>query len=206
MNLIKPSFGRNDVDVLKRERRYQGYTAIDNFTLQHAAFQGGQTEALLRECQDKPPVVAVLPYDPVQNKVVLIEQFRVGALEDDLSPWLIEIVAGISDQPDESMEALARRELLEETGLTAEALLLMHRYWASPGASNEQVTLYCAKITSPDSGGFFGVSHEGEDIRMFVVSLDEALSLMAAGRICNSLTLIGLQWLALQQDLIGKKW
>ena len=206
MDLLEPIFDCNDVGVLTREESYRGYTAMETLTLHHAQFQGGRTQVLSRECQNKPPVVAVLPYDPELDQVVLIEQFRVGALEDSVSPWLIEVVAGVSDKTGESLEDLAKREVLEETGLAVHDLALMHTYWVSPGGSNEHVTLFCGKVSAPASGGFYGLSHEGEDIRSMVMSVDQALQILAEGRISSSLTLIALQWLALHKDALSNKW
>jgi 8-oxo-dGTP pyrophosphatase MutT (NUDIX family) len=86
----------------------------------------------------------MLPYDPQRDEVVLIEQFRVGALGKTDNPWLIELVAGLIDK-EEQPEEVAHREAQEEAGLVIGALWPMTKYFPSPGGSNEFVHLYLGR-------------------------------------------------------------
>ena len=70
---------------------------------------------LVRELFERGHAAAVLPYDPVTDRVLMIEQFRIGALAAPGGPWLLEIVAGVID-PGEIPEEVVRRETVEETG------------------------------------------------------------------------------------------
>jgi ADP-ribose pyrophosphatase len=141
----------------------------------------------------------VLPYDPQRDRVLLIEQFRIGPYVHGGSPWQIEIVAGILHEG-ESPAELARREALEEAGcVLSSELLPVAAYYMSPGAVSEHMTLFCALTDLADAGGIHGLDDEDEDIRVHVPSFDEAMAWLAAGRIQNSPAIIALQWLALHR-------
>jgi ADP-ribose pyrophosphatase len=158
-----------------------------------------------RELFVRHDAVCVLPYDPVRDEVVLIEQFRVGALGKTDNPWLIEMVAGLIDK-DEQPEEVARREALEEAGLELGELWPVSTYFPSPGGSNEQVHLFIGRCDSSGAGGVFGLEEEGEDIRADVWTLDEALAGVRDGRIDNAASIIALLWLALNRDEIRGAW
>jgi ADP-ribose pyrophosphatase len=192
------------VKIIKEDVVYQDFLQVRKFHLQHELFEGGMSDTISREVLTKSHIVAVLPYDPIRDEVVIIEQFRAGALASE-NPWLIEIVAGIADA-DETIEQLAHREVQEEAGLTIEALIPFYTYWVSPGASNELVHLFCAKIDSSHAGGIHGCKGEHEDIRVSVISSHQAFEYVRTGKIINSLSIIALQWLELHRDELIKKW
>ena len=85
----KVGFQRGSVEVLKRREAYRGFFLLDVLTLRHRLFEGGWSREVERELFVRPAAVAVLPYDPERGRVVLVEQFRVGALDEDQSPWLM---------------------------------------------------------------------------------------------------------------------
>ena len=191
------------VNVVKTETLYRGFMQLKRYHLQHHLFNGGWSAVFTRELLVRSEVAAVLPYDPQLDKVVLIEQFRVGALADStVRPWLMEIVAGLR-QADESLSALAMRETDEEAGLVPLALMPMCRYWVSPGMTNERVQLFCAHVNAHHAGGIHGLTEENEDIRVHVCSLTEALGQIDSGEICNAITIIALQWLMLHRDAVN---
>jgi len=98
-----------DYEIIARETVHDGFFQVSRFTLRHALFAGGQSSTLVRERLERGNAVAVLPYDPWRDEVVLVEQFRVGALETGFGPWVIETVAGIIE-PGERAEEVAHRE------------------------------------------------------------------------------------------------
>jgi ADP-ribose pyrophosphatase len=103
------------VEVLSRETAYRGFFSLEKLTLRHGLFGGGMSPPITRELIEKGDVSAVLLYDPALDRVVLIEQFRVGALRDPDGPWMMEVVAGLIEAG-ESAEDVARREAMEEAG------------------------------------------------------------------------------------------
>jgi ADP-ribose pyrophosphatase len=195
----------SEVQIVARDNAYSGYFRIDRYRVRHTLFDGGTSPEIRREVFDRGHAVAVILYDPVRDAVILIDQFRIGALAAGWEPWVTEIVAGIID-PGETPEDVARRETIEETGCTASDLVLVHDYLVSPGCSNETVKLFCARVDAAKAGGIFGLKDEGEDIRVRAVPVEKALEALAAGQINTSLGIIGLQWLALNRDGLRARW
>ncbi|MBX9714522.1 MAG: NUDIX domain-containing protein [Pseudomonadaceae bacterium] len=195
----------DDVEVVEREACFRGFYQLDRLHLRHRLFAGGMGKLINRELFVRHDAVCVLPYDPQRDCVVLIEQFRVGALDKSVNPWLIELVAGLIDK-DEQPEEVARREAVEEAGLELAELWPLTQYYPSPGGSDERVHLYVGRCDSLGAGGVHGLEEEGEDIRVLVWSLDEALAALDDGRIDNAASIIALQWLALNRDKVRERW
>ena len=195
----------DDVEVVEREACFRGFYQLDRLHLRHRLFAGGMGKLINRELFVRHDAVCVLPYDPQRDCVVLIEQFRVGALDKSVNPWLIELVAGLIDK-DEQPEEVARREAVEEAGLELAELWPLTQYYPSPGGSDERVHLYVGRCDSRGAGGVHGLEEEGEDIRVLVWSLDEALAALDDGRIDNAASIIALQWLALNRDEVRGMW
>ena len=135
----------DDVEIQDREICHQGFFRLERLRLRHGRFDGGWTPTLVREVLVRGLAVAVLPYDPVRDEVVLIEQFRPGALVAGEPAWMIEIVAGIAEE-DEDLEDVARREAMEEAGMTVGTLEPVARYMPSPGGSSETVQIYVGRV------------------------------------------------------------
>jgi len=193
------------VELLDKSERYSGFFRINRYRLRHRLFAGGWSGVIEREVFERGHAVGVLPYDPVADSIVLIEQFRIGALIAGMSPWLIEVVAGIIEEG-EAPEEVARRETLEEAGLEIQALMPMCRYLVSPGGSSESVRLYCGRVDSRGAGGIHGLAEEHEDIRVDRLPYGEAMRLLEEGRVTNTVSLIALQWLALNRDRVRVAW
>lgn len=195
-----------DVTIQQRKTVFQKFLVIDQLVLQHRLFAGGMSGPINRELCMRFRVGALLPYDPKLNQVVLLEQFRIGALEDETSPWLIELVAGILTDANESLTELVRRESQEEAGLTIEALQPICDYWVSPGASAERVALFCGKVDASKAAGIHGLAEEHEDIFVHTVAVEEAFAAVRQGRINNAATIIALQWLELNLARVRQQW
>jgi ADP-ribose pyrophosphatase len=194
-----------DVEIIERETAYRGYVRVERLKLRHRLFGGGWGAPVAREVIDRGHAAAVLPYDPSRDEVVLIEQFRPGALVAGYAPWLIEVVAGIVETG-ETPEALVRREALEEAGCAITALEPIATCLASPGIFTESIIMFCGRCDARGAGGVHGVAAEGEDIRAFVVSYADAMKMLAGGAITNAIAVIALQWLALNRDRLLQMW
>ena len=204
---MKPTrLGRaRDLDILGRETPFRGFFRIERIRLRHRRFAGGWSGEIVREMLDHAPTVAVLPYDPVRDSVVLIEQLRAGPLARGAEPWLLEIVAGFIE-PGETPEDVARREAAEEAGLSPTDLEPIARYYPSPGASSELLTLFCARVDAIGAGGIHGHPDDGEDIRATALPYAAARAALRDGAIESSPAIIALQWLALNRRRLRKKW
>lgn len=194
--MIKPEFDIRHVQIKKREIVYKGFFSIEKIQLSHALFKGGESGSMQRELFERGEAVALLLFDAARETVVLTEQFRIGALQDATSPWLLELVAGMVEEG-ESPEQVAIREAEEESGCLVEKLLPVCQYWVSPGGSSERLHVFCAAVNSAGMGGIFGLQEEHEDIKVHVVPCETAFAAVRSGRINNAATIIALQWLQL---------
>ena len=197
---VASGFGKNDVEILETVNCYTGFLRIDRVRLKCRLFEGGWSAEFHREVLLREPGVGVLLYDPHLDKVLLVEQFRIGCLNDQRNgPWALELVAGLLE-PDESPADVAIRETSEETGIQIDGLLPVCEYYNSPGGSAEKMTVFCASFASAKAGGVFGLASESEDIRTVILSRVEALDAIASGRINNAMSIIALQWLQLNLE------
>lgn len=199
-------FTIKDVEFLNKEIAYQGYFQVKKYLLKHRLFAGGWSKPFAREVFERGHAAAVLLYDPNLHKMVLIEQFRIGSVGHTNNPWLLELVAGIIENPSETAEQVAIRETQEEAGLEILSLIPICDYWASPGGSTEKVALFCARIDASLAGGFHGLVEESEDIRVLVFEVAEVYNLLATGQICNAATIIAVQWFQLHEQEIRQRW
>ena len=196
-----------DIKIKSETSLCEGFCSVRRYELEQKRFDGSWTPTYTREFVAKPSAVGALPYDPKLNLVVLIEQFRVGALGQSSMPWLIEVVSGIMDKGNqESAEEVVRREMREETGLEITALILIYDYFTTPGYSAEKLKLFCAKVDATKAPEFCGLKEEYEDIKVHTLSSCDAFLAMRSGKINNGSTIIALQWLELNIDLVRKKW
>ena len=195
----------SDLDILEKQTVFQGYFRIDRYRLRHRKFDGGWSEVISREIFERGHAVSVLLYDPGRDEVVLIEQFRIGAVAAGRPGWLIEVVAGIIDEG-ETPEAVARRESLEEAGCVVGDMIRIGDYLVSPGGSSESNILFCGRVDAGAAGGIHGLAHEHEDIRVKVLPSDQAIAHADSGVISNAATLIALNWLARNRDLLRRRW
>jgi ADP-ribose pyrophosphatase len=195
----------NQVDIIEKSSPYRGYFHVDRYLLRHRMHDGGWTTPLMREVLERGHTVTILPYDPLADAVVVIEQFRIGAYTAGWDPWLTEVVAG-TIEPGEDPEDVARREVREEAGCSVTDIERIGTILLTPGASSETTAMYCGRVDSRGVGGVHGLPHEGEDILVNVVPANEAIARVADGEIANGYAVIPLQWLALNRDRLRKKW
>ena len=193
------------VEVVRREHCFRGFYRLDRLHLRHRQFSGAMGPLISRELFVRHDAVCVLPYDPVRDEVVRIEQFRVGALDKKNSPWLLELVAGLIEEG-EQPEQVAHREAIEEADLILDRLWPITEYFPSPGGSDERVHLYLGRCDSSAAGGVHGLAEEGEDIRVHVLPYADALRALKDGLIDNAASLIALQWLALNRADVRDAW
>ena len=177
---------------------YSGFYQIDKVSFEHELHSGGKTGVVERELFVRGNVVGLIAYDPDRDSLVLLEQFRIGAMHQSPDPWLLEIIAGMIDT-DETPAQVAIREAKEEAGLDLTDVQLIMHYLASPGASTEEVFIYYAETDLGEIGGHFGLPEEDEDIRVTVVQAEDAFAMMDRRVVKNALSIIGLQWLRMKR-------
>ena len=206
-DVVRHSLSDEDVRVDSLSRPYSKFFAVEDYVLSHRTFGGGWSNPVHRTAFLSADAVTVLPYDPVLDKVVLIEQFRIGSYaRGDRRPWLLEVVAGRCDSG-QTPEAVARREAEEEAGLTLREVEPIAQYYVSPGAYNEYIYSYVGHVDlSGYSEGIHGLGSENEDIATHLLDVDQLMPLVASGEANNTPLIISILWLAINRDRLQKEW
>ena len=199
-----------DAIIVSQQRAWSGRFAVDLIRFRHRRFDGAMSEPRTWELWRRGRAVALVPYDPVTDSVVLIEQFRLPALAAGIAPTLVELPAGLIED-NEDPEAAMHRELHEEMRMTADRLRRIGAYLLSPGGCDELLELYAGRVHAPETGpdgivGLAGAEGEGEDIRTRVWPAAKAIEQALAGAFANSVTTIGLLWLAAKRDSLRNEW
>jgi ADP-ribose diphosphatase len=186
-------------EILDKDTVYNGFFRLEKYRLRHTLFQGGWSGYLTRELFRRGNCVAVLLYDPVRDEVVLIEQFRVGAILQPERAWLLEIVAGAIEDGETAVE-VALREAREEAGCEVTDLQLIQEFYTTPGGASEWLSLFYGRVDTTNVGGIHGLDHEDEDIRVSAVAFDEVYQMLEQGKIQSGIPIIAIQWLYIHRD------
>jgi ADP-ribose pyrophosphatase len=215
MTISPTPFTYDDYEITNRQVIHEGIFRYVHYYLRHRLLKGGWTPIIKRELLERTSAAGILPYDPVLDQVVLISQFRPGAMISETmavsptaklsSPWVIEIVAGVLDTLEKPAE-VAVREAQEEAGCDIQELYPIEDYFVSPGGSNEYFHLYCGRIDAKGLGGIHGLQNEHEDIYAFVLPVEEAFELLRQGKIKTAPAIIALQWLQINHHFLRDFW
>lgn len=193
-----------DWEILRSEQLHQGWFRISRYHFRHTLYQGGWSGEVDRDIFERGNVAAVIPYDPVNDTVLLVEQFRIGAMHRPEGPWLTEIIAGMIEEG-EVAEEVVRRESQEEAGLTLTDLIPVRKYYASPGGTTEEVNIFCGLTDLGGAGGIYGLADESEDIRAQCFPAEQAIEMLDNGTLCNAITIIAMQWFKMNLDWLRQQ-
>lgn len=199
------NFTNQDYRIIEKTTLHQGFFHMMRYQLQFRLYQGGWSNIVTRELMERYNAAAILPYDPILDKIVLIEQFRPGAINREMSPWLVEVVAGVLEKGD-APDYVAKKEAQEEAACQILDLVPICEYFVSPGGTNEYLWLFCGRIDASQAGGIHGLHEEDEDIHTIVLSLEEAVLMLQQGKIKTSPAIISLQWLQLNRERLKTLW
>ena len=205
MTAFSPQFSASDAQVLERNVEYKGFFSLVKLSLKHRLFGGGWSQPMTREIFERGDAVAVLPWDPIRDEVILIEQFRPGALREQENPWMLELVAGMVADGETDTE-VAIRESAEEAGCRLDRLEPIATFYPSAGACSEQIRAFIGRVVSAGVGEVHGLAEEHEDLLVHAISRVEALRMLDANKINNGHTLIALQWLARHGEALREQW
>lgn len=195
--LLRRAAAAGDISVEDRRQPYAKFFAVEETDLRFRGFRGGMNGPVTRAAFVMADAVTVLPYDPQRDRVLVVEQFRMGPFaRGDTQPWAIETIAGRVDA-DESPEAAARREAQEEARLELRDLIAVCGYYPSPGAVTEYIYSYVALVDLPDeAAGLGGLDSETEDIRAHVIGFDRLMQLIGTGEVESGPLVLSAFWLA----------
>lgn len=190
-----------DVDLIARAEPYAAFFSVEEYDLRHRRFAGGMSAPMRRAVFVSGDAATVLPYDPVRDRVMLIEQFRAGPFgRGDPQPWMLEPIAGRID-PGETPEQAIHREAQEEAGLTLQALEKVGEYYPSPGMLAEYLYSYVGLADLPDAGPRLGgLASEQEDIRTHLMPFAQMMALIGAGELQVGPLLLSAWWLAANRE------
>jgi ADP-ribose pyrophosphatase len=193
------------IDVRERCICHAGFLTLARYRLRHSLFGGGWSEVITRECIEHLNAAAVLLYDPCRDQVVMVEQFRIGALESGSGAWVVEPPGGVVAAGDDPA-AVAMREAHEETGCIATDIQPIASFHVNPGVAAERLHLFCGRTDASHAGGIHGLAAEGEDIRVLVLDAEQALADVRDNRMDTTTAIIALQWLALNRQRLRRAW
>lgn len=196
---------QEQVEIIAEETAFRGFFKLNRYRLRHGSFLGGWCGEIVRERIEDLAAASVLLYDPDRDAVVLVEQFRIGLHGQADSAWSLETVSGYCDKAHERPEEVARREVVEETGCRLEALHPIGSFFVSPGMSVEQIHLYCGRVDSSTAAGVHGLEHEGEELRVVVMSRAQALAELF-GRLRSTSVIMAMQWLEANRGALLRAW
>ena len=199
-----------DVQIDSDETVWQGRFALQRIGFRQRRFDGTMSGPREWELLRRGPASAVLPYDPVRDLVVMVEQFRLPAYAAGLPPYMMELAAGLADGADDA-EATIRRESVEEMGLELGRVHPIGQFLLTPGGCDELCTLFAGEVDAGAAGadgamGTGGLSSEQEDIRVWALPAAEVIKRALDGGYPNSVASIGLLWFAARRDWLRAQW
>ena len=199
-----------DTIVESTETVWKRRTQLDVVRYRHRRFDNTMSATRTWEVWLRGHAVGVLPYDPVSDRLVMIEQFRYPALLAGVDPVMLEVPGGFTDEG-ESEEQTAAREMQEEMRLATDRLHRIGRFVLSAGGSDESVTIFAGRVVAPPAdalgiAGYGGLASEQEDIRVRVLPAAEAIEHALAGRYANSITAMALLWFASRREWLRTEW
>ena len=199
----------NRILALSHAKRlvYKGFFSVEEHDLTYQKLNNEQSNVVTRSTLVSSDAVIVLPYDPVNDRILLIEQFRSGPyVKGDKNPWVLEPIAGLIDEG-ETPESAGIREALEEAHLEIKKLELVARSYPSPGISTEFFHQYIGIVELLDSSDLIaGLSSENEDIRSHIFEYEQFFEMIERGKVnVGPLILLGL-WLSKNRNRLRKKY
>jgi ADP-ribose pyrophosphatase len=193
------------LEIIDRQILYEGFNRLHLLTYRHHRYDGSWSEILSREVFQRRDAACILPYDPVLDRVAMVEQIRPGSIVAGHLSRQLEPVAGMIDPGEDPLDT-ALREAVEEADCRIERSEKICSILVSPSSSTENVHCFCGRADLSGAGGLGGCAHEDEDILVRLLSFSEVREGLAQFRFCNSVAVICLQWLVIHHDRLIASW
>jgi len=194
-----------DVEILDESVLSEHFFTLKQYKVTHSSFLDGDCPPVLRERLEGKTAVSILLFDPREDAIVCVEQFRIGLMGVADRSWSIETVSGFCDVAHEKPQEVAAREVTEETGCELQDLIEVGEFFVSPGSSTERITVFVGCVDSSKVTGVHGLAHEGEEIRPVVIPREAAVSQLFTELNSTSI-IIALQWLQINLDELNQRW
>jgi len=207
MDIEKDPAANAEIVMEKNSIVRDGFLKIRQLVYRYALFDGSMSETVTREVMDRGDAVAVLPYDPVRDEVLLIRQVLAGNISANVPNRPLQVIAGMVEW-NESEQGVAIREAEEEAGITIapEDLRWAQSFMPSPGGCSERIITFVGRADLKNAGGIHGLAEEHEDIRVEVVSAKEAIRMLDAGEIEAGPAVVALLWFARHHEALRTEW
>ena len=192
--------------IVSKQRMFEGFCTVDVVRFEARSLKdGGYAKEAERDVFTIGDIAILLPYDPQADTVLLSRQFRlVPFLMEEADPFLLECPGGFIDEG-ETPEQAARREAREETGCDVQDIEYIGHIYPSPGGVCEKHHLFVARIGRTEPG-YFGMQDEGEEIETHIISADEAIAMLDAGKFRNASTNVLMHWFVRNRDRLREQW
>lgn len=184
--------GNKKVSILNQEILHDGFLKVSRYTLQRSMYDGGMSDPIIREVMERGHAVAVLMYDPKRDEIVVVEEFRIGAIHED-EPWVLGLVAGMVEEGEEA-EDVARREAEEESGAVVRELEFIANYYCSAGGTTETTAVFYAEIDASEVDGVHGLDGESEDIKVVKMPAQEFIDSLSNPTLHTASLLVAGFW------------
>jgi len=194
-----------DVEILDESVLSEHFFTLKQYKVKHSSFLDGDCPPVVRERLEGKTAVSILLFDPREDAIVCVEQFRIGLMGVADRSWSIETVSGFCDVAHEKPQEVAAREVTEETGCDLQDLIEVGEFFVSPGSSTERITVFVGCVDSSKVSGIHGLAHEGEEIRPVVIPREAAVSQLFTELNSTSI-IIALQWLQINLDELNQRW
>lgn len=189
-----------DVVVQSHKRAYVNFFAMEEMDLRFRRYDGSLSPVVNRGVALVGRASVVLPYDPVRDEVLLVEQFRAATyIAGEKRPWMWEPVAGLVD-PGETPAQAAQREAMEEAGVAVTHLEEVGKGYPSSGSSGEFIHIFVGFADLSDISGGGGVAGENEDLRSEILSFDALMEGIDAQHYQDMPLITAGLWLARHRD------
>jgi ADP-ribose pyrophosphatase len=179
----------------QRTPLHEGFLKVYRYVFDVERQRGG-TVQLTWELMERGHAVAVLGHDPKRDEVVLVNEFRPGALVAGDYPFRDNLVAGAIDEGENAIDA-AVREMEEEAGQTLHEPRLIHPgAYVSSGGTSEKITLVYGRVDTSGGGGIYGVSTEHEETMAVILPAQAFIARVRKAEINDLKTLVAGYWFA----------
>jgi GDP-mannose pyrophosphatase NudK len=196
------AMGGNRVKILQEKILYKGWSLLREFIIEYKR-SDGHIESQTREIYNSGDGAAVLMYNNVDRKILLIKQFRLPVLlNNHPDGFILECPAGMLDELEPEKAII--KEISEETGYQITQVEKIYEAFATPGAHMEKIHFYTAAYDpsmKTSIGG--GQRSEQEDILVIEFDFDHIEQLLMSGEFIDAKTIILLQWALL--NVVNKK-
>lgn len=185
------------VKIISSKTLSKGWSTLTEHEIDYTR-DDGTTQRLTREAYDHGHAAAILLHDPARDTVILVRQFRFAAHMSGGPSFMSEVVAGLLDG--DEPETCARRESLEEAGVTVKDCMPAFAVYISPGSITERIDCFVGTYDGPvtvHSG--LGLEEEGEEIDVIELPFADAFAMIGTGEIVDLKTVALLQHLMLSR-------